>query len=99
MTIAEQPSQAAQTIPKLSIAAAEARSPQSSLDPGPQFLTGQSVLRWWSSWMVKADRPAKQIKGKQRPAWFDATIVTSLGKRDVRYAGYDWHGVYAYQVH
>jgi hypothetical protein len=99
MTIADQASQAAETIAKLSAAAAEASSSLSSQDPGPQFLTGQSVLHWWSSWMAQAAHPPTRIKGKGRPAWFDATILASLGKMDIRYAGYDWKGVYAYQVH
>ena len=100
MTIADQASQAAETIGKLSAAAAEASSPPPPpQDPGPQFLTGQSVLHWWSSWMAQAAQPPARIRGKGRPAWFDATILASLGKMDIRYAGYDWKGVYAYQVH
>jgi len=95
MKIADQASEAAQTIGQLTIAAEAARS---SLDPGPKFETGQSVLQWWSGWMEKAESPPMKLKKRERPAWLDATIVASLGKMSVRYAGYDWNAVYCYEV-
>ena len=72
----------------------DVRGPQAE----PMFSTGQSVLHWWSSWFRTATAPLMQISKKSRLAWFDATIIASLGQREVQYAGYTWTS-YAYQVH
>ena len=49
--------------------------------------------------MEKADTPPMDLKKTDRPAWFECTILASLGKRSLHYAGYDWEAVYSYEVH
>ena len=67
--------------------------------PDRLFSTGQSVLHWWSSWFATAKTPKMQLKGKERPAWFDATIVLALEPKAVMYAGTMWPEGPVYQVH
>ena len=106
MARAHKESAAQETIAQLQVQArqasgqASASSGSAAADPSPpKFATGQSVLHWWSSWMEKAETPPKQLKKKARPAWFDATIVASVGIRSVRYAGFVHENIHCYQVH
>jgi len=67
-----------------------------------KLCTGQTVQHWWASWFKTATEPKTQIGGKkggkQRPEWYDATIVTALGVNRVMYAG-RWFEEHTYQVH
>ena len=64
----------------------------------PKFRNGQSVLQWWAAWMDKCTVVPKQLKGKARPAWFDATVVVAQGIGETSYAGTNWRE-HLYQVH
>ena len=68
-------------------------------DSSAKFSTGQSVLQWWAGWMEGATALPKQLHGKGRPAWFDATIVMALGKQTITYAGLKHENVHCYRVH
>ena len=98
MLIADQASQAAETIAALSVVAAQATSSSSSRDPEGKFANGQSVLNWWASWFATAVEPPKKLKGKHRPKWYDSNIIAQMAKMDVHYAGRDWKDVYCYRV-
>jgi len=69
---------------------------KSASSSGPQagpegtLSTGQSVHQWWASWFKDVEKPVKQLKGKARPAWYDATIVAALGRQKVKYLGLWW---------
>ena len=70
-----------------------------SAGPSPaKFAVGQSVLHWWSGWMQEAKEPPKQLKGKKRPAWFDATIISAVGIKTMKYAGVVHENMHCYQV-
>ena len=60
--------------------------------------TGQNVHHWWASWFKTATQPRDQIAKKERPKWYDATILAALGKRRVWYMG-RWFDEPTYQVH
>ena len=62
------------------------------------FGTGQSVHHWWSTWFKTALEPRPQLQGKNRPKWYDASIVCALGVKRVKYAGH-WFEEHCYQVH
>ena len=53
---------------------------------------------WWSTWFKTALEPRPQLQGKNRPKWYDASIVCALGVKRVRYAGH-WFEEHCYQVH
>lgn len=79
-------------------ALAAATGQSAPAEVGAKFETGQSVHHWWSSWFKTATEPKTQLQGKNRPNWYDASIVAALGMKRVRYAG-QWFDEHTYQVH
>ena len=60
--------------------------------------TGQNVHHWWAKWFKTAKKQRDQIAKKDRPKWYDATILAAMGKRRVWYMG-RWFDEPTYQVH
>ena len=84
------------------LAAASRQSSHAEVQAAPHpaaFGTGQSVHHWWSTWFKTALEPRPQLQGKNRPKWYDASIVCALGVKRVRYAGHWFEQEHCYQVH
>ena len=60
--------------------------------------TGQNVHHWWAKWFKTAKKQRDQIAKKDRPKWYDATILAAMGKKRVWYMGL-WFDEPTYQVH
>ena len=65
----------------------------------PVFPNGASVIQWWASWMKDAKTPPAKYKGKKRPAWFNAEILTYEGFGSILYAGVFHEDVHIYHVY
>ena len=56
--------------------------------PAPLFANGQSVIRWWASWMKEATELPASYNKLNRPNWYSAQILTYVGwKEDRNYCG------------
>ena len=52
-----------------------------------KFQPGQSVCHWWASWFKECSKAPKQCRGKKRPAWFSAEVLSYDGWQTRHYAG------------
>ena len=83
------------------VVAGAASSNSAPPPPDPKFLPGQSVCHWWASWFqgCTAEKAPKQYKkGKGRPAWYSAEVVSLGGIQTLWHAGTLYTG-HVYKVH